>query len=73
MFLGEDRVMTRSYLKLLIDRGVINLPRLESIGKTETVPAILENQKAVRTGDELVLTAVGSWLPGTDSNRRQGG
>ena len=63
--------MTKRYLKLFIEKIVIKLPRVEIIGKTDAILAVLENKTAVRA--EGVLTAVGTWLPGTDSNRRQGG
>ena len=63
--------MTKRYLKLFIERILIKLPKVEIIGRTEAVMAVLENKNAVRT--DGVLTAMGTWLPGTDSNRRQGG
>lgn len=49
IFRGEDRIITKRYLKLLLARGVINLPRVNIIGRTEKMLAILKNQKAVRT------------------------
>ena len=60
---GQDRLLTKRYLKLFLEKVVIKLPRVELVGKSEVVLAILENEKAVRTGG--VLTAVGTWLPGT--------
>ena len=72
LFLGcENRAMTKRYLKLFIERIVIKLPKVEIVGKSDVILAVLENRKAVST--DGVLTAVGSWLPGTDSNCRQDG
>jgi hypothetical protein len=72
LFLGEgDREMTKRYLKTFIDKIIINLPKVEIVGKTEAILATLENKTAVRT--DGVLTAVGAWLPGTDSNCRPSG
>ena len=68
---GHDRMLTKRYLKLFLEKIVVKLPRVELVGKSEIILAILENQKAVRTGG--VLTAVGSWLPRPDSNQRHGG
>jgi site-specific DNA recombinase len=68
---SESREMTKRYLKLFIDRITINLPRVEIVGKTAAILATLENKTAVRT--DGVLTAGGSWLPGTDSNCRPSG
>jgi site-specific DNA recombinase len=72
MFLGPDRVLTKRYLRLFIEKLVITLPKVEIFGKTEALMAVLQNSKAVKTPDG-VLTAVNSWLPGTDSNRRPSG
>ena len=55
----------------MFEKIVITLPKVEIFGKTEALIAALENKKAVRT--DGVLTAVGSWLPGTDSNRQPSG
>jgi site-specific DNA recombinase len=72
LFLGEtDRDVAKRYLKLFIERITINLPKVDIVGKSEVVLAVLENKKAVRTGG--ILTALGSWLPGTDSNCRPSG
>ena len=71
LFLGEDRPLTKRYLRLFIERIVINLPRVDIEGKTDVLLAVLENKTAVRT--DGVLTAVGAWLPRTDSNRRPSG
>jgi hypothetical protein len=71
LFYGGDRIVTKRYLKLFIEKILIKLPRVEIIGKTDAILATLENKNAVRT--EGVLTAVGTWLPGTDSNCRPSG
>jgi site-specific DNA recombinase len=72
LFMGEtDREVAKRYLKLFIERITINLPKVEIVGKSEVVLAVLENKKAVRTGG--ILTASGFWLPGTDSNCRPSG
>jgi hypothetical protein len=74
MFLGNaDRFLVKRYLRLFLDKIVIDLPKVELVGKSEVVLAVLENEKAVRATPDAVLTAVGAWLPGTDSNRRHGG
>ena len=59
--------MSKRYLKLFIEKIVIRLPKVDIVGKSEVVLAVLKNKKAVRT--DGVLTALGSWLPGTDSLR----
>ena len=59
--------MVKSYLKLFIEKIVIQLPGVKIVGKTKAVLTVLENEKAVRTGD--ILTAKEFWLPSTDSNR----
>jgi len=41
------------------------------VAKPEVILAVLENKKAVRT--DGILTAIGDWLPSTDSNRGPGG
>ena len=61
--------MAKRYLKLFIERITINLPKVEIVGKSEVVLAVLENKKAVRTGG--ILTASGSWLPLVDALRNQ--
>ena len=63
--------MTKRYLKLFIEKILIKLPMVEIVGKTDAILAVLENKNAVKT--DGVLTAIDSWLPGTDSNRRQSG
>jgi len=63
--------MSKRYLKLFIEKIVIRLPKVDIVGKSEVVLDVLKNKKAVRT--DGVLTALGSWLPGTDSNRRLSG
>jgi len=64
LFLGPDRVLTKRYLRLFIEKLVIKLPQVEIFGKTEALLAVLQNRKAVRSPDG-VLTAVNSWLPRT--------
>jgi site-specific DNA recombinase len=71
LFFGDDRLMTKRYLKLFIKKIVIKLPRVEILGKMDAILAVLENKNAVKT--DGILTALDIWLPGTDSNRRQGG
>ena len=66
MFQGEDRVTARAYLKLFIEKIVINLPQIDITCKSKVLLAVLENKTAVRTGE--VLTAGISWLPSADSN-----
>ena len=56
--------MSKRYLKLFIEKIVIRLPKVDIVGKSEVVLAVLKNKKAVRT--DGVLTALRSWLPGTD-------
>ena len=63
LFLGEDRLLTKRYLRLFIERIVVNVPRVDIVGKTDVLLAVLENKTAVRT--DGVLTAVGAWLPTT--------
>jgi site-specific DNA recombinase len=67
----DDRRLIKRYLQLFIEKVVINLPRVEIVAKPEVILAVLENKTAVRT--DGVLTAVGDWLPSTDSNRGPGG
>ena len=67
----DDRRMVKRYLQLFISKIVISLTKVEILDKPEVVLAVLENKKAVRTGE--VLTAVGAWLPSTDSNRGPSG
>ena len=66
MFLGEDRVATKAYLKLFIEKIIINLPRIDITCKSQVLLAALENKTAVRNGD--ILTADINWLPSADSN-----
>jgi hypothetical protein len=61
MFLGEDRVATKAYLKLFIEKIIINLPRIDIICKSNVLLAALENKTAVRSGEILTGSA--------DSNR----
>ena len=61
MFVGEDRGMTRSYLKLFIEKIDIKLPVINITCKSRTLLAALENKSAARTGD--ILAAEGYWLP----------
>ena len=61
--------MTKRYLKLFIERILIKLPKVEIIGRTEAVMAVLENKNAVRT--DGVLTAMGTWLPLVDALRHK--
>ena len=71
MFLGEDRVATKVYLKLFIEQIVINLPRIDITCKTSVLVAALENQTAARSCD--ILAADMNWLPSADSNHGQDG
>ena len=72
LFLGENsRPMTKRYLQLFIEKLVIKLPKVDIVGKSDVILAVLENKKAVRT--DGVLTAVDAWLPSTDSNRGPSG
>ena len=71
MFLGDDRVATKAYLKLFIDKIVINLPRIDITCKSNVLLAALENKTAVRSGE--VLTADMYWLPSADSNHGHAG
>ena len=64
--LGEDRAATKTYLNILIEKIVINLPRIDIRCKSDVLLAALENRTAVRTGE--VLTAGVDWLPSADSN-----
>jgi hypothetical protein len=66
MFLGEDRVATKAYLKLFIEKIVIDMPRIDITCKSKVLLAALENKTAVRNGD--ILTAGINWLPSADSN-----
>ena len=66
MFLGEDRVATKAYLKLFIEKIVINLPRIDITCKSEVLLTALENKTAARSGD--ILAADINWLPSADSN-----
>jgi site-specific DNA recombinase len=45
LFMGPDREMTKRYLKLFIEKIVINLPRVEIVGKTEAILATLEKKQ----------------------------
>jgi hypothetical protein len=65
MFLGEDRVATKAYLKLFIEKIVINLPRIDITCKSGVLLAALENKTAARSCD--VLAADINWLAGTYS------
>ena len=58
---GNERPMVKSYLKLFIEKVIIQLPRVEIVGKTEAVLSIFESKTAVRTSD--ILTADLGWLP----------
>jgi hypothetical protein len=66
MFLGDDRIATKAYLKLFIDKIVINLPRIDISCKSDVLLAALENKAAAKSGD-LSTTAI-FWLPSADSN-----
>ena len=65
MFLGEDRVATKAYLKLFIEKIVIDMPRIDITCKSKVLLAALENKTAVRNDD--ILTAGINWLAGTYS------
>ena len=71
MFLSEDRLAAKAYLKLFIEKIVINLPRIDISCKTEVLLAALDNKSAVRTSD--ILTADMNWLLSTDSNHGPAG
>ena len=64
--MGEDRLATKAYLKLFIEKIVINLPRIDITCKSNVLLAALENETAVRSGE--TLTAGIFWLPSADSN-----
>ena len=66
---NEDRTLTKSYLRLFIEKIVIDLPNVEITGKVGAVIGLL--QKETAAGD--VPTAVDGWLPEQDSNLRQSG
>jgi hypothetical protein len=66
MFLGEDRIATKAYLKLFIEKIVINLPRIDITCKSGVLLAALENKTAARSCD--VLAADINWLLSADSN-----
>jgi hypothetical protein len=63
LFLGDDRVATKTYLKLFIEKIVINLPRIDITCKSNVLLAALENKTAVRSNE--VLTAAMFWLQRT--------
>jgi predicted metal-dependent hydrolase len=69
--LGEDRVATKAYLKLFIEKILINRPRIDITCKSNVLLAALENKTAVRSGK--VLTADMFWLPSADSNHGHAG
>ena len=71
MFLGDDRVATKAYLKLFIEQILINLPRIDITCKSNVLLAALENKTAVRSGE--ILTADMYWLPSADSNHGHAG
>lgn len=48
--------------KLILEKIMIKLLRVDLVGNSGVSMAILGNEKAVRTRG--VLTAVGTWLPG---------
>ncbi len=66
---NEDRGLTKRYLRLFIEKIVIDLPNVEITGKVGAVIGLLQNKTAV--GE--VPTAVDGWLPEQDSNLRQSG
>jgi hypothetical protein len=61
IFMGEDRIITKRYLKLFIEKIIINLPTIDITCKSSALLAALENKTAARR-DEL-LTADINWLP----------
>jgi hypothetical protein len=67
MFLADDRVATKTYLKLFIETILINLPRIDITCKSNVLLAAPENKTAVRSGE--VLTADMYWLQRTYSCR----
>jgi hypothetical protein len=66
IFMGDDRIATKAYLKLFTEKIVITLPRIDITCKSNVLLAAIENKSAVRSGD--VLTADMYWLPSADSN-----
>ena len=69
--MGDNQVATKAYLKLFIEKIVINFPRIDITCKSNVFLAALENKTAVRSGE--VLTAVLYWLPSADSNHGHAG
>jgi hypothetical protein len=67
MFLADDRVATKAYLKLFIEKIVINLPRIDITCKSKVLLAELENKTAARSGE--VLAADMYWLQRTYNYR----
>jgi hypothetical protein len=66
MFLAEDRLAAKAYLKLFIEKIVVDLPRIDISCKTAALLAFMEKRTAVKAGD--ALTAEVFWLPSADSN-----
>jgi site-specific DNA recombinase len=66
MFLGEDRAATKAYLRLFIEKIVINQPRIDITCKSSVLLAALENKTAARSCDALAADMY--WLPSADSN-----
>ncbi len=66
---NEDRSLTKRYLKLFIEKIVIDLPNVEITGKVGAVLSLLQEKTAASD----VPTAVDGWLPELDSNQRQSG
>ena len=58
--MGDNRVATKAYLKLFIEKIVINFPRIDITYKSNVLLAALENKTAVRSGE--ILTADMYWL-----------
>ncbi len=66
MFMGEDRLLTKRYLKLFVEKIVINLPKIDISCKSSILLAALKNKTAASSGE--VLAADSFWLPSADSN-----
>ena len=63
LFLGtQDRMLTKRYLELFIQRIVVDLPSIEITGRVEAVLALMQKKMAV----DDVPTADDIWLPGLD-------
>ncbi len=69
--LGEDRSYAKAYVHLLVDEIQFNGMEIVMTGSENALlNAAIAGEKGAPGG---VLRKGGVWLPGTDSNRRQGG